>query len=170
MLSSREQIAAPTCGTCDIALSRPFVCSQCSYAGCWSDGHVVTHLKESAHLFCKSPPHFLFCWTRHLLRWTGVDVKSGSVYCSECNNFIYHSKLDALYLATIVAAEEKQMGVYLLLFLTHRSDTLQLLIKNRSNHGAQVRRRSKLLRVRSRLRVRVSCYSLIGFQYSYRLL
>ena len=54
MLSSWEQIAAPTCGTCDIALSRPFVCSQCSYAGCWSDGHVVTHLKESAHLFCKS--------------------------------------------------------------------------------------------------------------------
>ena len=56
MLSSFswEQIAAPTCGTCDIALSRPFVCSQCSYAGCWSDGHVVAHLKESAHMFCKS--------------------------------------------------------------------------------------------------------------------
>ena len=67
--------------------------------------------------------HFFFCWTRHLLRWTGVDVKSGSVYCSECNNFIYHSKLDALYLATIVAAEEKQMGVCLFVVLPHRSDT-----------------------------------------------
>ena len=57
--------------------------------------------------------NFVYCWVRHLLKWTGVDVKSGSVYCSECNNFIYHSKLDALYLATIVAAEEKQMGVSL---------------------------------------------------------
>ncbi|KAF8813509.1 cysteine proteinase [Phlegmacium glaucopus] len=91
--SKRRKIAAPTCGTCDIALARPFVCSQCSYAGCWSDGHVVSHLKESAHTF-------------------SVDAKSGSVYCSECNNFIYHSKLDTLYLATIVTAEEKQMATH----------------------------------------------------------
>ena len=118
-----------------------------------------------------TPPMLSSAEHVHLLRWTGVDVKSGSVYCSECNNFIYHSKLDALYLATVVAAEEKQMGVCLLTSPTHRPDTsLQLLIRNHLNHGAQVRRRSKLLRVRSRLRVRVSCYSLIGFQYSYRLL
>lgn len=107
----------------------------------------------------------------HLLRWTGVDVKSGSVYCSECNNFIYYSKLDALYLATVVAAEEKQMGVCLLTSPTHRPDTpLQLLIRNHLNHGAQVRRRSRLLRVRSRLRVKVSCFLMMNFQCSYHFL
>lgn len=73
--------------------------------------------------FASHPPNIIFCWTRHLLRWTGVDVKSGSVYCSECNNFIYHSKLDALYLATTVAAEEKQMGVWLPTLPPRRSDT-----------------------------------------------
>ncbi len=46
------QIAAPTCGTCDLSLFRPFVCLHCDYAGCWSDNHVVNHLREEGHLFC----------------------------------------------------------------------------------------------------------------------
>lgn len=75
-------------------------------------------------MFCKLlhfPPKIV-C----LVLWTGVEVKSGSIYCSQCDNFVYHSKLDALYLATIVTAEEKQMGLLLVpprISLPHRSDT-----------------------------------------------
>ena len=63
------------------------------------------------------------------------------------------------------------MGVCLLTSPTHRPDTpLQLLIRNHLNHGAQVRRRSRLLRVRSRLRVKVSCFLMMNFQCSYHFL
>ncbi|KAJ7266551.1 hypothetical protein C8J57DRAFT_1328141 [Mycena rebaudengoi] len=87
--AKRRKISVPTCGTCHLALVRPFVCLHCSYAGCWKNGHVVTHLQESQHIFC-------------------ADVKSGSVYCFECKDFIYDAKVDELYLASVVSAEEEQ--------------------------------------------------------------
>ena len=48
-----QQIAAPTCGTCDSALSRPLACLRCSYIGCWHDGHATRHLKDAGHSFCE---------------------------------------------------------------------------------------------------------------------
>ncbi|KAF7354378.1 Ubiquitin carboxyl-terminal hydrolase [Mycena venus] len=87
--ASRRKVSAPTCGTCKVALHRPFVCLHCSYAGCWHSSHVSTHLQESQHTFC-------------------ADVKTGSIFCFECRDFIYHPKIDELYLATIVTAEEQQ--------------------------------------------------------------
>ncbi|KAF8344708.1 hypothetical protein F5887DRAFT_969390 [Amanita rubescens] len=86
--NKRRKIAAPTCGTCDLSLFRPFVCLHCDYAGCWSDNHVVNHLREESHLFC-------------------VDAKTGCVYCSECDNFIYESALNTVFVSTTLNAEEK---------------------------------------------------------------
>ncbi|KAF7344818.1 Ubiquitin carboxyl-terminal hydrolase [Mycena venus] len=85
--AARRKMSVPTCGTCKLALHRPFVCLHCSYAGCWHNGHVLTHLQASQHTFY---------------------VKTGSIYCFECRDFIYHPKIDKLYLATVVAAEEQQ--------------------------------------------------------------
>ncbi|KAJ7620961.1 hypothetical protein FB45DRAFT_927988 [Roridomyces roridus] len=87
--AKRRKISAPTCGTCEIALHRPFVCLHCSYAGCWKSGHVSAHLKQSRHQFC-------------------ADVKSGSIFCSECQDFVYHSKVDEIYLESTVAVEEEE--------------------------------------------------------------
>lgn len=38
----------------------------------------------------------------------GVDTKSGSLFCSECENFIYDAEVDELYLSTTLMVEEKQ--------------------------------------------------------------
>ncbi|KAJ7735623.1 hypothetical protein DFH07DRAFT_843427 [Mycena maculata] len=85
--AKRRKVSAPTCGTCQLALHRPFVCLHCSYAGCWKSGHVASHLQESQHTFC-------------------ADVKSGSIFCFECRDFIYDAKVDEMYLAATVTAEE----------------------------------------------------------------
>ncbi|KAH7928110.1 cysteine proteinase [Leucogyrophana mollusca] len=87
--AKRRKISAPTCGTCEVSLSRPFACLRCSYAGCWSEGHISDHLKGAGHAFC-------------------VDTRSGSVFCAECNDFIYDTSMDNIYLSTVVAVEERQ--------------------------------------------------------------
>ncbi|KAJ7881755.1 hypothetical protein B0H14DRAFT_2340180 [Mycena olivaceomarginata] len=87
--ATRKKVSVPTCGTCQIALHRPFVCLHCPYAGCWKGGHVSAHLQESQHTFC-------------------ADVKTGAIFCFECHDFIHHSKVDELYLAATVTAEEQQ--------------------------------------------------------------
>ena len=46
-----------------------------------------------------------FC-SSHILV-TGADIKSGAVFCRECNDFIYHPTLDETYVAALIAAEEK---------------------------------------------------------------
>jgi hypothetical protein len=56
-----QEIAAPTCGTCSSALSRPLACLQCSYIGCWHDGHAIRHLKEAGHSFCELNNVFMYC-------------------------------------------------------------------------------------------------------------
>jgi hypothetical protein len=38
---------------------------------------------------------------------TGADIKTGAVFCRQCNDFIYDAKLDEIYVSTVVAAEEK---------------------------------------------------------------
>ncbi|KIK98025.1 hypothetical protein PAXRUDRAFT_824336 [Paxillus rubicundulus Ve08.2h10] len=87
--AKRRKVSAPTCGTCNLTLSRPFACLSCSFGGCWSDGHITNHLKEVSHSFC-------------------VDTKSGSVFCAECGDFIYHPTIDELYVSTVVLIEEQQ--------------------------------------------------------------
>ncbi|KAG6330328.1 hypothetical protein ID866_8763 [Astraeus odoratus] len=67
--AKRRRVAAPACDTCHLTLSRPFVCLSCPFAGCWVGGHIETHLAESSHPFC-------------------VDTKTGSLFCSECENFV----------------------------------------------------------------------------------
>ncbi|TFK34607.1 cysteine proteinase [Crucibulum laeve] len=87
--AKRRKVAAPACSTCNLSLSRPFACLHCVYAGCWVGGHIVDHLKDKDHTFC-------------------ADVKTGSVFCSECDDFIYDAKLDEIYLSAVILAEEKQ--------------------------------------------------------------
>ncbi|KAH6909348.1 hypothetical protein BKA70DRAFT_1400237 [Coprinopsis sp. MPI-PUGE-AT-0042] len=84
----RRKVAPPSCGTCGIALARPFACLNCEYAGCWDDGHAAEHLRNTEHRFF-------------------ADVKTGAVYCSECEDFIYDSTMDELRADAIVEAEEK---------------------------------------------------------------
>ncbi|KAG9316072.1 hypothetical protein JVU11DRAFT_3740 [Chiua virens] len=86
--AKRQKVSAPTCDTCNAPLSRPFVCLSCSYAGCWSSGHVTSHLHESGHSFC-------------------VDTRSGSVFCADCDDFIYDATLGSVHLSTVILIEEK---------------------------------------------------------------
>ncbi|KAH8100805.1 cysteine proteinase [Cristinia sonorae] len=83
----RRKIAFPTCGTCDATLSRPFVCLQCTFSGCWNSSHIQLHLTREGHEFC-------------------ADVKSGSIFCNACDDFIYNSDINATYDATILSFEE----------------------------------------------------------------
>lgn len=48
------QISAPSCGTCNLSLARPFACLHCSFIGCWSPGHIQAHLQNTGHAFGKS--------------------------------------------------------------------------------------------------------------------
>ncbi|KIJ62909.1 hypothetical protein HYDPIDRAFT_93550 [Hydnomerulius pinastri MD-312] len=87
--AKRRKVSTPTCDTCDLSLSRPFVCLSCPFAGCWSDGHITSHLKEAGHSFC-------------------VDTRSGSLFCADCGDFVYDPTIDELYLSTVLLVEEKQ--------------------------------------------------------------
>ncbi|KAK7013991.1 ubiquitin carboxyl-terminal hydrolase [Favolaschia claudopus] len=87
--ATRKKVSIPFCSTCKVPLPRPFVCLHCSYAGCWRSGHVSEHLQESQHIFC-------------------ADVTTGSIFCSDCKDFIYHARVDELYRAAVVTEEEKQ--------------------------------------------------------------
>lgn len=63
------------------------------------------HLKNEDHGFCE----YIFSLNDKLLMHaTGVDVKSGSIFCRECDDFIYDATMDSIYLSTVVSAEEKQ--------------------------------------------------------------
>ncbi|PCH42519.1 cysteine proteinase [Wolfiporia cocos MD-104 SS10] len=78
----------PTCGTCEQVLTRPFVCIQCRYTGCWQDGHVKQHLDDNQHGFC-------------------IDVRSGSLFCSACDDFVYDNAFDRAMSTATLSAEEK---------------------------------------------------------------
>ncbi|KAJ8692497.1 hypothetical protein PTI98_009803 [Pleurotus ostreatus] len=87
--AKRRKIAVPTCGTCELSLPRPFVCLHCSFTGCWFGGHITAHLAETGHLLC-------------------ADAKTGAVFCSACNNFVYDPRLDAIHVSTTVSVAERQ--------------------------------------------------------------
>ncbi|RDX57434.1 cysteine proteinase [Lentinus brumalis] len=86
--AKRRKIAPPECGLCGIALSRPYACLHCPFAGCWHDKHVKLHLQDTGHDFC-------------------TDVKTGSVFCVECDDFIYDSTLSRIHSLVVLAAEER---------------------------------------------------------------
>ncbi|KAF8629978.1 hypothetical protein AX17_005543 [Amanita inopinata Kibby_2008] len=112
--TKRRKIASPTCGTCQLSLFRPFVCLHCNYTGCWSDSHVATHLKDASHLFC-------------------ADAKSGSVYCSECDSFIYDATLSNTYSSTVLSTEEKHTKFQV---LSKRREPFQLWIPSEKDTAA----------------------------------
>ncbi|KAF9072688.1 hypothetical protein BDP27DRAFT_1319811 [Rhodocollybia butyracea] len=89
--SKRRKITVPTCGTCGIALVRPFVCLEkgCNYSGCWASSHIVEHLKEHGHLF-------------------GADINSGAVFCCACDDVVHNHALDRAQLECHLRAEEKR--------------------------------------------------------------
>ncbi|KAG5636226.1 hypothetical protein H0H81_008733 [Sphagnurus paluster] len=57
--------------------------------GCWTGGHVTQHLEEEEHGFC-------------------IDAKTGSVFCLQCNDFIFDTTLHEVYLSALISAEERQ--------------------------------------------------------------
>ncbi|KAL0945494.1 hypothetical protein HGRIS_000980 [Hohenbuehelia grisea] len=87
--AKRRKISMPACGTCELSLARPIVCLHCPYSGCWKDEHISQHQADEGHLF-------------------SADVKTGSVFCTECDNFIIDSRVDQVYLNTVITAEEQQ--------------------------------------------------------------
>lgn len=124
------QLAAPTCGTCDSPLPRPFACLRCSYSGCWRDGHVKRHLEETGHTLCTYLFHYrsvIFAsGIIHVVSYStfmrlclpcnlstlncsiaGVDVKTGSIFCSECGDFVYDSGVNSMFAAATITTEEK---------------------------------------------------------------
>ncbi|KZV68313.1 cysteine proteinase [Peniophora sp. CONT] len=86
--NKRRKLSAPQCGTCHRTLARPFVCLQCSFAGCWQDEHISEHLADEAHYFA-------------------VDTNTGAVFCSECDDFFYEPTLDTEYKRTLLAVDKK---------------------------------------------------------------
>ncbi|KAI0033090.1 cysteine proteinase [Vararia minispora EC-137] len=84
----RRKLASPQCGLCKKTMARPFVCLQCSFAGCWKDEHFTEHLMDEGHGF-------------------GVDTNSGAVFCIECDDFIYEQSLDTLYRNTVLTTDER---------------------------------------------------------------
>ena len=103
-VDGREKVASPTCGTCSVTLVRPFVCLHCSYSGCWTKGHIRSHLRHTGHLFCE--------FRRYLpvgcgpTIGPGADPKTGRVFCSECDNLILNSTFEKLFSAALLKAEE----------------------------------------------------------------
>jgi hypothetical protein len=63
------------------------------------------HLIAAVHTFCEL---FLLLETSpsHSTLLAGVDAKTGYVFCSECNDFIYHHQLEEIQLHATVSAEE----------------------------------------------------------------
>lgn len=51
-----------------------------------------------------SPPELLGLL---IISYSGADAKSGFVFCSECDDFIYDDTIDELYLSTVVSVEER---------------------------------------------------------------
>ncbi|KAI0705790.1 cysteine proteinase [Cerioporus squamosus] len=86
--AKRRKIAPPECGGCRIALSRPYACLHCPFAGCWQDKHIKLHLQDTGHDFC-------------------TDIKTGNVFCVECDDFIYDSTLSRIHSLVVLAAEER---------------------------------------------------------------
>ncbi|KAF8318472.1 cysteine proteinase, partial [Clavulina sp. PMI_390] len=85
----RRKVCVPECNECGHALSRPFVCLECSSAGCWHTGHIADHLERTGHDFA-------------------LDVSTGSVFCAPCDDLIYHEELERAYnLAKLTARRKK---------------------------------------------------------------
>ncbi|KAF9029915.1 cysteine proteinase [Hymenopellis radicata] len=86
----RRKVSLPTCGAagCRALPTRPSVCLTCGFTGCWSN-HILDHLTDTKHDFC-------------------VDVKSGQVHCDQCDDIVYHPKLDEVFIAATSAVEERE--------------------------------------------------------------
>ena len=41
------------------------------------------------------------------ITYPGVDTRSGSVFCADCDDFIYDAAIDGVYLSTVVLIEEQ---------------------------------------------------------------
>ncbi|TFY65623.1 hypothetical protein EVG20_g5463 [Dentipellis fragilis] len=87
--AKRRKVSSPICGACGETLTRPFVCLHCSFAGCWRDEHIAEHLKDEGHIFC-------------------ADLRLGSIFCVECDDFIYEFTLDGLFNSAVLAIEERR--------------------------------------------------------------
>lgn len=100
---------APTCGTCEKTLARPFVCLHCNFMGCWEQNHVTEHLTDEEHTFCECVP-FLRCTVGRCSSSIalGVDAKSGAIFCVECDDMVYDVVLDAAHSAAVLEAEVKE--------------------------------------------------------------
>ncbi|KEP53611.1 ubiquitin carboxyl-terminal hydrolase [Rhizoctonia solani 123E] len=84
----RPKIAVVRCSSCRTTLPRPFVCMECPVAGCLMPGHITDHLRLTGHGFF-------------------VDLTSGSMFCSECDDFIYSNRLDQAHSLALLSAEEQ---------------------------------------------------------------
>ncbi|KAH9945406.1 cysteine proteinase [Epithele typhae] len=84
----RRKISPPQCSICNIALSRVYACLHCPVSCCWDGGHIKDHLQDTGHDFC-------------------ADVKTGNVYCVECDDFIYDRTINRQYASVTLSAEEK---------------------------------------------------------------
>ncbi|KAG9107720.1 hypothetical protein FRC07_008589 [Ceratobasidium sp. 392] len=84
----RSKASVVRCSECGTCLARPFVCVECSTAGCLLAGHIIDHLRFTGHSFF-------------------VDLTSGSIFCSECDDFVYSNRLDQAFTLAVLSAEEQ---------------------------------------------------------------
>ncbi len=51
---------------------------------------------------------FVLAMIFYLSLFLGADTKTGYLFCSECDDFIYDPKLDSMHLEASVSADAKQ--------------------------------------------------------------
>lgn len=67
---------------------------------------MTNHMIETGHTFCSCllSPELLGLL---IIYYSGADAKSGFIFCSECDDFIFDDTIDELYLTAVVSVEER---------------------------------------------------------------
>ncbi|KAL8287026.1 hypothetical protein RQP46_004032 [Phenoliferia psychrophenolica] len=88
--AKRRKLEPPSCRVCNVALARPLLCLDCGLTLCGArDG------QDHAKLHAKSRGHELF-----------LDLRSRSVYCYACSDYVYHPVLERIISLQVVAHED----------------------------------------------------------------
>lgn len=86
----------PECGSCTVALHRPFLCLECAHAACHiparvppgpgidDESHIASHLHQSGHSLA-------------------LEIHSGALFCALCDDLIYDA-----YIHHIVRQEHRR--------------------------------------------------------------
>ena len=105
------------CNISNKPLSRPQLCLTCGLS--FHFNQLIEHFNKSNHKFCgfflySNIWEYLIC----LSPATAIDVISGTIYCYDCQDFIYNKALDKLvryYLLKFEESLSKTIGEFIII-------------------------------------------------------